>query len=162
MKFASIHSPYPAIYFQMFRATVMPTDRRSVKRIQTTTMAVAYKSISIEEMREFKRINCWYRTCGLYSFTNKGTNGATNAPIRATVEAAPTPMLRITVGIISAVCTYDVAKADVIPSFPSKNSETTAHVQSDCKVGMNGMRNCTAAQLTWGIYLEERNHRPHT
>lgn len=62
--------------------------------------------------------------------TSNGTNGATNAPIRATVDAAPTPILRITVGNISAVCTYDVANADVIPSFPIKNSETTAHVQS--------------------------------
>lgn len=35
--------------------------------------------------------------------TKSGTNGAINAPNRATVEAEPTPSERITVGSISAV-----------------------------------------------------------
>lgn len=37
--------------------------------------------------------------------TSNGTNGAIKAPIRATVDAEPTAIDRITVGIISAVCT---------------------------------------------------------
>lgn len=87
------------------------------------------------------------------TLTRSGTNGAINAPRRETVDAHPTPvfiitksriifysfeislveyipMLRMIVGSISAVYTYDVAKADVIPSLPSKNSETTAQVKS--------------------------------
>lgn len=66
----------------------------------------------------------------LQELTNNGTNGAISAPSRATVDAEPTPIDRITVGNISAVCTYDVENADVIPSFPSRNNETTAQVFS--------------------------------
>lgn len=39
------------------------------------------------------------------TLTNSGTNGAINAPSRATVDAEPTPNDRITVGSISAVAT---------------------------------------------------------
>lgn len=65
-----------------------------------------------------------------WKLTKSGTNGAIKAPSRATVLAAPTPIERITVGNISAVWTYEVENADVIPSFPNKNNETTAQVFS--------------------------------
>lgn len=42
-------------------------------------------------------------------------------------------MLRMTVGNISEVKTYEVAKADVIPSLPNKKSETTAQVMSNAE-----------------------------
>lgn len=53
-------------------------------------------------------------------FTSSGTNGATMAPTRASVEETPTPPLRIPVGSNSAVCTYTMPNADVMPSFPNR------------------------------------------
>ena len=66
----------------------------------------------------------------LRELTKSGTNGAIKAPIRATVDAAPTPIDRIIVGNISDVWTYDVENADVMPILPSRNNVTTAQVFS--------------------------------
>jgi hypothetical protein len=53
------------------------------------------------------------------------------APTLATVELVPTPKLRTTVGYSSAVYTTMTPNEEVIPSFPIRNSTTTAQFISE-------------------------------
>lgn len=96
--------PCLAICNREFQAASRQEDRQLETHFQKAIMAMAGKYNSVNEKNELSDCRDFFKL--LYqSLTNNGTKGATNAPNLATVEAVPTPPLRITVGNISAVCT---------------------------------------------------------